>query len=254
MIAAQLVDADFVLPMRTRHRQEMNCQVVHDLIHRRPGWTKTFLLELDSVAVGFGLMAIGGPWAEKPALLEFYLLPEHRRAAYDVFTALVAACGAKYFEIQSNDALAFAMTLAFGKNVESERIVFRDELTTALPGDGITLHETTPREQTLAAMAARQGGGEWRLELDGATVATGGLLFHYNVPYGDVYMDVPQPSRRRGYGSYLVQELKQIAYELGAIPAARCNPANEASRRTLIKAGFTPYAHMLIGELAMPSK
>jgi GNAT superfamily N-acetyltransferase len=72
------------------------------------------------------------------------------------------------------------------------------------------------------------------------TVATGGLMFHYNVPYTDIYMDVAEPFRRRGFGSYLVQELKRLAYELGSIPCARCDPSNIGSRKTLQKAGTRP--------------
>ena len=56
-----------------------------------------------------------------------------------------------------------------------------------------------------------------------------------------------EPFRRRGLGAYLVQELKRVAYELGSVPAARCSPKNVASRRTLQKAGFVPYAHILNG-------
>jgi GNAT superfamily N-acetyltransferase len=87
------------------------------------------------------------------------------------------------------------------------------------------------------------------LESDGKTAARGGILFHYNRPYGDVYMEVAEPFQRRGLGSYLVQELKRISYELGAVPCARCNPTNVASRRTLAKAGFAPFAHILTGTL-----
>jgi hypothetical protein len=47
-----------------------------------------------------------------------------------------------------------------------------------------------------------------------------------------------------------VQELKRLAYQLGAIPCARCNPTNIASRRTLQKAGFVPYAHILDGVIS----
>ncbi len=37
-----------------------------------------------------------------------------------------------------------------------------------------------------------------RLEADGAVVATGGVLFHYHPPYGDVHMDVREAFRRQG--------------------------------------------------------
>jgi hypothetical protein len=58
--------ADDILALRTRHRQEMNCQIVHDSIHRREGWTLSYLLERAGVPVGFGSVAIGGPWKDKP--------------------------------------------------------------------------------------------------------------------------------------------------------------------------------------------
>jgi hypothetical protein len=46
-----------------------------------------------------------------------------------------------------------------------------------------------------------------------------------------------------------VQELKRICYEMGKIPAARCNVANAASRRTLQKAGMLPCGRILLGEV-----
>ena len=87
--------------------------------------------------------------------------------------------------------------------------------------------------------------GEWLLEVDGGIVATGGVATHYNPPYGDLFMEVDEPHRRRGYGSYLIQELKRVAYETGKVPAARCNVANAASRATLQKAGLLPCARLL---------
>jgi GNAT superfamily N-acetyltransferase len=62
-------------------------------------------------------------------------------------------------------------------------------------------------------------------------------------------MEVIEPFRRRGLGSYLVQELKRACYELGAVPGARCNPTNIPSRKTLQRAGFVPFAHILIGSI-----
>ena len=60
-------------------------------------------------------------------------------------------------------------------------------------------------------------------------------------------MDVAEPFRRRGFGSFLVQELKRVCYEGGHVPAARCGVDNVASRRTLQKAGFVPCGHILQG-------
>ena len=85
------------------------------------------------------------------------------------------------------------------------------------------------------------------VEINGTVVAKGGILFHYNRPFGDIYMEVMEPFRRQGFGGYLVQELKRVCYELGSIPSARCNPRNIASRKTLQKTGFVPCGHILIG-------
>jgi len=73
-------------------------------------------------------------------------------------------------------------------------------------------------------------------------VATAGAYFHYNPPYGDVFMEVAEPYKRRGYGRYLVQEVKRICREMGRQPVTRCNVSNIASRQTLQKAGFLPCA------------
>jgi GNAT superfamily N-acetyltransferase len=248
-ITALVSSAADVQPLREQYRAEMNCQVVHDSIHRRQGWTTTYRLEVDGEAAGFGSMAIAGPWTDKPTLFEFYVAPEYRSRAFDLFEALLGTSGARFMEIQSSDALLSVMLHTYARDIVSEAIVFDDGLTTTLPSMGAELHRTMPEHVIRHCMQVCDGGPEWRLTLDGATVATGGILFHYNRPYGDIYMDVIETHRGRGFGSYLVQELKRIAYELGAIPAARCNPGNIASRKTLQKAGFVPCAHILDGTI-----
>jgi GNAT superfamily N-acetyltransferase len=225
----------------------MNCQIVHDSIHRRTGWTTTYALVVDDIDAGFGSIAIGGPWTGNPTIFEFYVLPDYRRRAFQLFERFLEACGARLMEIQSNDALLAVMLHTYARDIRSEKIVFRDGVATALESNGAVLEPMTAQEDAQRAIAERQGGAEWRLMLGNDTVATGGLMFHYNQPYGDIYMDVAEPFRRRGFGAYLVQELKRVAYTLGSVPGARCNADNVASRLTLQKAGFVPYAHMLHG-------
>jgi GNAT superfamily N-acetyltransferase len=62
-------------------------------------------------------------------------------------------------------------------------------------------------------------------------------------------MEIAEPCRRHGFGSYLVQELKRVCYEAGKKPAARCNLYNYASRRTLERAGMFPCGRILAGEV-----
>jgi len=238
-----------VLPLRTRYREESRHQIVHDSIHSRPGWTKTYLLEIDNVPVGFGTIAIAGPWTDKPTIYEFYVLPESGAHAFALFDAFLAACGARFFEVQTSDVLLTVMVHTFARIYETEKIVFRDAVTTSLPSQGAAFKARTSDSDIRKAIQNRMDGGEWTLELDKKTVASGGLLFHYNVPYVDVFMEVNEAFRRRGFGSYLVQELKREAYRFGAIPAARTSPTNTGSRFTLQKAGMTPFSTIVLAEL-----
>ncbi len=253
-IQATLSSAAQILPLRTRYREEMQCQIVHDSIHRRPGWTLSYLLECDGAAAGFGSIAIGGPWKGKPTVFEFYVLPAYRTKAFDLFETFLASSNARLFETQSNDVLLTVMIHTYGRDIGTEKIVFHDHASTAYPANGAVLRPLTPEADVLNSLEQRQGGGEWSLEFESKPAAKGGILFHYNRPYGDIYYEVAEPFRRRGLATFLVQELKRIAYQLGAIPCARCSPDNVASRRTLLRAGFVPFAHMLFGSIGEPEK
>lgn len=230
----------------------MNGQIVHDSIHARSGWTLEYAITQQDRTIGYGSVAVAGPWRDRPSVYEFYLEPAFRTRAFELFDAFLATSSPHAFEVQTSDTLTTMMCLTHARDIGTERIVFRDGDTTTHNANGAALRCVTSPDEIQTAIAARQGGGEWIVEVDGTVVARGGLLFHYNRPYADLYMDVDEPFRRRGIGTYLVQELKRLSYDLGAIPCARCTTTNEASRRTLQCAGFVPFAHILFGSLSLP--
>src|SRR5262249_10917311 len=117
--------------LRDIYRLEMSCQIIHDSIHSRPGWSKEYLLIEDSTKVGYGSLAVGGPWREKPTLYEFFVLPQKRSQVFDLFACLLRASEATMIETQSNDALLTVMLHAFARDVSSESILFHDGLTTS---------------------------------------------------------------------------------------------------------------------------
>jgi GNAT superfamily N-acetyltransferase len=230
---------------RDMYRLEMCCQIIHDSIHDRAGWTREYLLTVDGKTVGYGSVAVGGPWAGKPTVYEFYVVPNHRLRMFDLFRALLASSGAVSIEVQSNDTLATFMLHAFTTQVTSESILFHDRMLTSHAPPGATFREPTASESPELPAQDRKWHGV--VEVEGQVAATGGILFHYNRPFGDIFMEVAEPFRRRGLGSFLVQELKRVCYEGGHVPAARCNTDNIASQRTLQKAGFLPCGHILTG-------
>jgi GNAT superfamily N-acetyltransferase len=246
-ITIRQVKLKAISAMREAYRAEQDCQVVHDSIHTRPGWTREFAIAEGARVVGYASIAVDGPWRNKPTLYELYVMPDRRSRAFALFEAFLDATRPLAFEVQSNDLLLTTLAVTFARELATEKVVFRDHETTSHTIPRATLRCLTPAAEIQEAIAVRAGGGEWALDVAGTTVGKGGILFHYNPPYGDIYMEVDEAHRRRGYGCYLVQELKRLCRELGGVPGARCDPTNAASRRTLQRAGFVPYAHILIG-------
>ena len=239
-----------ILGMREEYRREMQCQIVHDSWHER-GFTTSWLLRVDGEIAGYGSVG-GAPGDPKDTLKEFFVRPPFRAEATSLFERLVSVSSARAVEAQTNDPLLLLMLQDFAVTSSSDTILFADGHTTALvpPVPGTSFRPLTKPDRAHAFEHTLEPVGEWGVDVDGALVATGGLMFHYNPPYADIYMEVAGTHRRMGFGAYLVQELKRVAYEMGCIPAARCGHTNVGSRRTLQRAGMFPCARVMRGVLA----
>ena len=243
------VPLEAILAMREAYRLEMNCQVVHDSWHAR-GFTSSYLLRVDGDVVGYGSVG-GAPREARDVVKELYVLPAHRGAALPLFRQLVATSGARFVEAQSNDVLLSLMLHDCAADLSSETILFDDRITTTLPPPvpEAVVRLLTDADRARVFEHTREPVGDWGVESDGQIVATGGLFFHYNPPYGDIYMEVAPTQRERGFGSWLVQEVKRACRDMGRVPAARCDQSNVASRRTLERAGMFPCARIVRGRL-----
>lgn len=240
------VEVNEITPLRELYRQAMNCQIVHDAFPRR-GFSDPYLIRVEGRIAGYGLVANRH---DPDTVDEFYLIPEYRAAALPIFRQLLEVSRATTIRAQSNDRLMLLMLYDCAANISTDTILFEDAYTTHLTCPTGTLSQVTEADRAQMFEHKGEPVGDWMIESEGAAVATGGALFHYNPPYADLYMEVAEPHRRRGYGSYLIQELKRICYEMGKIPAARCNAGNTASRKTLQKAGMLPCGRILVGEVA----
>lgn len=247
-IDASLVPRDEILALRELYRQEMNCQIAHESLHER-GFTESYLLRIDGKVAAYGaLIRDRAGW--KDVIKEFYVLPGYRAGALPLFRHFAGAAHARGVEAQTNDRLLTLMLFDCATNIKSETILFHDGFTTNIPMSGISFRKVTEPDKSRIFTHTAEPVGDWMIEAGSAVAATGGILFHYNVPYGDIYMEVAEAFRRRGYGSYLVQELKRTCYEMGRIPAARCSVTNQGSRATLQRAGLLPCARILSGTLS----
>jgi RimJ/RimL family protein N-acetyltransferase len=233
-------------PLRELYRQEANCQIMCDSILRR-GMADPYLIQVDGRIGGYA-----GIWNkfDPGRVMEFYTLPSLRAEAAPMFRELIRESRATHLEAQTNLPLMLLMLHDFGRNVRAENVLFDDGFTSQLTCPNATFRKIEPEDASRTINGEKVEAGNWMLEVEGEIVGTGGIATHYNPPYGDLYMGIAEPHRRKGYGSYLIQELKRVCYETGRKPAARCNFTNIASRRTLQKAGMLPYGHLITAEIA----
>jgi hypothetical protein len=246
-MAAKAVKAKLedIQVLRALFLQETNFQVRYNACHER-GWTDSYLLMIDDGKIGYSSIK-GQEIAGRDTVFEFYVIPAFRKLSSLVFSELLAASAAKYVECQSNDLLLSSMLYEFCRNIGADTVLFDDRAVTehTIPGavvrpkrndDRIFKHETEPV-------------GDYVMELRGEILGTGGFLTHYNLPFADLYMEVKRDGWGRGYGSFILQEVKKACYLAGRVPAARCNIENKASRAALIKAGMKVCGFMLMGQV-----
>jgi GNAT superfamily N-acetyltransferase len=248
-IEASRVEADDIMPLRELYRKEMDCQIVHDSFPRR-GFSDPYLICAGGKIAGYGLVANRH---YPDTVHEFYTLPDYRAAALAMFRQLVKLSQAAKILAQTNDRLMLLMLYDCAANISSDTILFEDAFTSHLTCSNGVLRKVTEADKDRLFEHKHEPAGDWMIESDGVAAATGGALFHYNPPYGDIFMEVHESYRRRGFGSYLVQELKRICYEMGKTPAARCNAANVASRKTMERAGLLPCSRLLLGDVVKGS-
>ncbi len=239
------IELPAILPLRQLFLQECNFQIRYNACHER-GWTDSYLLTSGESPVGYGAIK-GQEIADRDTIFEFYLIPPFRKYAGEFFLELIAASGARFIECQSNDFLLTSMLYEFAQNINSEVVLFADQAVTTHTIPGVVFRRRT--ENDMIFEHKLEPAGEYVLEWNGEIVTTGGFMLHYNMPFADLYMEVKESFRRKGLGSFILQELKQACYLAGRVPAARCNIQNKASRAALLKAGLRVCGFMLKGKI-----
>src|SRR6185312_4542873 len=217
----------------------------YNACHER-GWTDSYLLTVNNLPVGYGSIK-GQEIKGRDTVFEYYVIPSFRSIANELFSELLRASEVQYIECQSNDPVLPALLYAFARNIQSPVILFKEGTVTRYTLPGVIFR---PRQDTdILFDHHSEPEGDYVLEVDGKIVGTGGFMLHYNVPFADIYMEVTESFRRKGYGSYMVQQIKRECYLAGRVPAARCNMENAGSKATMLKAGLAIAGYMLIGEV-----
>jgi RimJ/RimL family protein N-acetyltransferase len=226
--------------LRNLSLQENTFQFVHDKCHGA-GWADTYIFLMGNNTVGYGSVWGKDDRNTRDTIFEFYLLDPFRKFTNIIFREFRTASAATFIECQTNNPLQSEIFFENAQNMATEAILFADSFQTQL-----SIPDTSFRNN-----ASDKEGPEYVLEQKGQVVASGGYVRNYNFPYIDMYYEVIEGQRNKGFGSLFTQELKREAYRLKRVPAARCNINNHASKATLLRAGMKVCGHMLIGELAL---
>src|SRR5687768_9668257 len=235
-------DLESIHPFRVMFLHENNFQFVCDKCHYY-GWSTDYLFKINDTIIGYGCVWGTNKREDRDTIFEFFLLPPYRNIATRVFKAFIAATNTIYIECQSNDLLLSSMCYEFSSQIVTEALLFEECVETHLYIDGVTFGRKAYDDSN----PAHHGG--FFLAYNGEEVAEGGHLSNYNKPYSDIYMDVKDGHRGKGYGSLIVQELKKDVYKIGRVPAARCDTNNAASKATLLRAGFKVCGARLKGHI-----
>jgi GNAT superfamily N-acetyltransferase len=191
---------------------------------------------------------VGDFWLTKGSVIEFYVLPGHRSDLFSLFDEFMRVVQPPQIYAQTNDPFLGILIHDHVQKVISGHILYSDGKLTHHTAEGTIFRRSTQEDKERIFAHHVEPVGDWLLEKDSRIIATGGVLYHYNRPYGDIFMEVDEPFRRQGFGRFLVQELKKVCYQSGSVPAARTKPTNLASRRTLEQAGFVPCGRLISGD------
>lgn len=235
-----------VASLRALFLQETNFQIRYDSCHWR-GWSDEYLLKIDDVPVGYGSIKGKDDLKGRDTVFEFYVVPPFRTSSRSLFGELLAASRASHIECQSNDLLLSPLLYEFARDIHADVVLFGDHEVTHYDIPGAVARPR--RDDDRAFEHTHEPLGDYVVEFEGQVVATGGFLTHYNPPFADLYMEVREDSRRRGFGTLVLQEAKKACYLAGRIPAARTSVDNLGSRATLTKAGLRESGFILLGSV-----
>lgn len=239
-------DLKEILYLRNLFLQENNFQIRYNASHER-GWTDSYLIIYNNEKIGYGSIKGNDDVNDRDTVFEFYLTPSFRNLSPIVFSELLKSSKTSFIECQSNDFLLTPLLLQYGHNINSNVILFEDNFTSSIKIGTAIFRKRNANDVVFEHIS--EPVGDYVLEVNKEVVATGGFLLHYNKPFADLYMEVEQGHRKKGLGSFLIQEVKRQCYLAGRVPAARCNINNLASRATLTKAGLKIAGFMLFGEV-----
>jgi len=230
-----------ITDLRKKFLAEIKIEFILDKAHLY-GWADSYVFSIDQVKAGYGCVWGKDNREDRDTIFEFYIEPPFRDETSQIFVKFMNTSGVSFIECQTNDPFLAPMFFGHTKDINVEAVLFEEDFKSSLSIEGTKLESKQDPE-------ASQFDKQYILTHNGEPVASGGLMLNYNFPYADIYYGVEEQHRQKGFGSFIVQELKKAAYDMGRVPSARCNIDNSISKKTMMKAGLKPCGWRLGGKV-----
>ena len=230
--------------LRNDFLDEVNIQFVLDKCYRY-GWADAYGFYINQELVGYGSVWGKDKREDRDTVFEFYVVPQHRDLEEQFFINFCHTSNVPYIECQTNDKLLYPLFKKYTSNISTDAILFADHHSTHFQIPNVRLEK---REQP------NSDDNHYVLINNAEEVGEGGFMINYNFPYADIYYSIHEQHRRKGFGTFFVQELKAEVYKQNRIASARCNPSNIASKATMLKAGMIVCGKRLSGEINLDER
>jgi GNAT superfamily N-acetyltransferase len=243
---------------------------VYDPLEERIELTSPSCLIIRNAEVEAGYAILEDEDPKVITLLEFFLVPAHRKHARSVFDTLVRLFHCNAWFVNSQDSFALPLLLELGLSYELDGYLFSTEkidsesthapneihLNLATTGDLDSTYELIMQDgfytgNGRTGLAVRIKNGEiYLLRLQDQLIGVGFVPpLGRTSRYADIAMIIDGRHRRQGFAVQLVKQLLQISLNKGLVPTALTSPQNIASRRTLERCGFFIDGCMLLAKI-----
>lgn len=200
-------------------------------------------------------------------LLQFYVSDNHKQISEKIFSFLISNNYFKRAYVTTRDTLTLSLCLDFQRKVSLEAYLFQDNEKVKIElkdFEYICFRSATELDmekindicgdffgnlEEVKKRYSHQNNELFVLYSDKVLLGAGCVESKYcSLGSANIGMFVNEDFRRIQIGSYITTRLKEYCYSNDLVPIAACYHANDASKKTLEKAGFVTKDRTIIVE------